>query len=65
MRTQDWKAGNAPAGPRLTVRCACGAALTTLPAGRAVARARGDSTDSTVTCTSCERTVRIGVPDGG
>jgi len=64
MRTHDWQASNAPAGPALRLRCACGATLATLPAPITAARARGDGTDTTLCCGACGRTVRLGVQNG-
>jgi len=64
VRTQDWQAGNAPAGPPLRVRCTCGATLATLPAQAAAGRARGDGSDTILGCGACGRTVRLEVRDG-
>jgi len=64
VKTQDWKAGNAPAGPPLRVRCACGGTLATLGAGAVAGRARGDGKDSALCCDACGRTVRLEVRDG-
>jgi hypothetical protein len=63
VRTQDWKAGNAPAGPPLLVRCTCGGTLATLGAGAAAGRARGDGKDVALCCGTCGRTVRLEVRD--
>lgn len=64
MKTQDWRAANAPKGPGLVVRCACGNPIVRLSPSQTITR------DQSVAfrplhCKKCGETTNARIIDDG